>query len=505
MEENILFEVSGVGKKYGTASVLNNIDLYVKKGEVLGLIGENGAGKSTLLKIIAGVEEATSGKMKMNGTPYTCANPVQANKQGVGMVFQEQSLIKNLTAGQNIFLGREKKYKRFGLINWKALYTDAKSILSEENIDPTVKISALDFAARQMVEIDKVFNIVQEYKKNGTLILLDEPTSVLSETEIEKLFKKIELLKAAGNSVIFVSHRLNEVIAISDRIYVFKDGAKVAEVNKAEASEKLLQEKMVGRSTSEEYFKINRQKTPDKEVVLEVKNLGQKGAFKDVNFKLHKGEILGMCGVVGSGKESVCSVILGDEDFSEGEILLHGVAQRFKSPADALKKGILSIPKERREEGILGIRSIIENISLSNFRPVMKHSLISKKLQIAHAQEWAQKLGIKCASVFENAETLSGGNAQKVVFARVIASEADIIILDHPTRGVDVGAKEEIYDLIRDIADKGVAVIMLGDTLDECIGMSNRLLVMKDGIVTQEFDAGAHNKPEQVDIVRFMM
>ena len=325
MEENILFEVSGVGKKYGNTSVLNDIDLYVKKGEVLGLIGENGAGKSTLLKIIAGVEEATSGKMKMNGAPYTCANPVQANKQGVGMVFQEQSLIKNLTAGQNIFLGREKKYKKFGLINWKALYADAKSILSEENIDPTVKISALDFAARQMVEIDKVFNIVQEYKKNGTLILLDEPTSVLSETEIEKLFKKIELLKAAGNSVIFVSHRLNEVIAISDRIYVFKDGAKVAEVNKAEASEKLLQEKMVGRSTSEEYFKINRQKTPDKEVVLEVKNLGQKGAFKDVNFKLHKGEILGMCGVVGSGKESVCSVILGDEDFSEGEILLHGV------------------------------------------------------------------------------------------------------------------------------------------------------------------------------------
>ena len=279
MEENILFEVSGVGKKYGTASVLNDIDLYVKKGEVLGLIGENGAGKSTLLKIIAGVEEATSGKMKMNGAPYTCTNPVQANKQGVGMVFQEQSLIKNLTAGQNIFLGREKKYKKFGLINWKALYADAKSILSEENIDPTVKISALDFAARQMVEIDKVFNVVQEYKKNGTLILLDEPTSVLSEAEIEKLFKKIELLKAAGNSVIFVSHRLNEVIAISDRIYVFKDGAKVAEVNKADASEKLLQEKMVGRSTSEEYFKINRQKTPDKEVVLEVKNLGQKGAF----------------------------------------------------------------------------------------------------------------------------------------------------------------------------------------------------------------------------------
>lgn len=505
MEKEILFEICNICKDYSGTRALDKITMHVKKGEVLGLIGENGAGKSTLLKIIAGVEKPSAGTMKIRGNDYKCTTPVQANEQGVGMVFQEQSLIKNLTAGQNIFLGREKKYKRFGLINWKALYADAKQILHEDNIDPTIKIDSLDFAARQTVEINKVFNIVHENKKNGALILLDEPTSVLNENEIQKLFRKIEALKAAGNSVIFVSHRLDEVINISDRIYIFKDGALVGEVDRKNATERMLQEKMVGRSTSDEYFKTSRQSIPDKDVILEVKNLSLKGSFKNVNFKLHKGEILGICGVVGSGKENLCAVILGDEDCSEGEILLRGKPQSFKSPADARKKGILSIPKERREEGILGIRSIAENVCLSNFKPILRYGFVSKKLQAVHAEKWVKKLEIKCSSIFENVENLSGGNSQKVVFARVIASMADIIILDHPTRGVDVGAKEEIYALIRDITDKGVSIIMLGDTLDECIGMSNRLLVMKDGLVMKEFDSPADKKPEQVDIVQVMM
>lgn len=505
MKNDIIFETTGIGKNYSGTIALNSIDIYVKKGEVLGLIGENGAGKSTLLKIIAGVEQPSFGTMKIRGKNYICTNPVQANMQGVGMVFQEQSLIKNLTAGQNIFLGREKKYKKWGIINWKALYNDADNILYADNIDSTIKISSLDFAERQLVEINKVFNIVHENKNESTLVLLDEPTSVLNEKEIKNLFEKIKILKNEGNSIIFVSHRLEEVLQISDRIYIFKDGLKVGEVNKEDATERILQEKMVGRSTSDEYFKTNRQLQPTDTVVLEVKNLGQRGTFKNINFKLHEKEILGICGVIGSGKENLCSVILGDEEFSEGQIFLQGAIQTIKSPADALKKGIISVPKERRDEGILGIRSIFENICLSNFNSVTKYGFISKKKQIRHAQNWIKKLSIKCASVFENTENLSGGNAQKVVFARVIASSAKVVILDHPTRGVDVGAKEEIYSLIRDIAEQGVAVIMLGDTLDESIGVSTRLLVMKDGIMTHEFDCSVANKPTQVDIVRFMM
>ncbi len=505
MENEILFEMTNVTKQYSGTLALNDITMNVKKGEVLGLIGENGAGKSTLLKIIAGVEQPTSGTMKMCNKEYRCTSSVQANRQGVGMVFQEQSLIKNLTVGQNIFLGREKKYKKFGLINWKKLYADANKIIADEGIDPTEKISELDFASRQMVEINKVFDIVKSTNQDASLILLDEPTSVLNEKEIKKLFAKVTELKNAGNAVIFVSHRLDEVLDISDRIYIFKDGENIGEVNREDATERMLQEKMVGRSTGEEYFKINRQEDPEEELLLEVKNLGQRGNFKGVNFSLHKGEILGLCGVVGSGKESVCAVLSGDEAPSEGEILLHGKLEHFKSPSDALSKGILSVPRERRDEGLLGIRNIMDNICISNFKPVMKHGLVSKKLQVSYSKDWIEKLGIKCSSVFENTENLSGGNAQKVVFARVIASTADILILDHPTRGVDVGAKEEIYSLIRDISNQGVAIIMLGDTLDESIGMSHRLIVMKDGVVVDELDSSAKSKPSQVDVVALMM
>ncbi len=355
------------------------------------------------------------------------------------------------------------------------------------------------------VKEDSQCDIVREKSDDGALILLDEPTSVLNEEEIGKLYSKIKSLKAEGNAVIFVSHRLDEVMEISDRIYIFKDGKNVGEVDKENANENLLQEMMVGRPTTGEYFKTNRQTEPSPEVVLEVKNLGQKGSFKAVDFTLHKGEILGICGVVGSGKENLCAVIGGDEDFSDGEIYVNGTVKTFKSPAEALENGILSVPKERRDEGILGIRSVYENICISNLSLVSKYGLIARKNQIKLANEWIDNLGIKCDSASGNLENLSGGNAQKVVFARAIASNADILILNHPTRGVDVGAKEDIYNMIRDITEQGISVIMLGDTLDESIGISNRILVMKDGVVTREFDCPVDNKPEQVEIVKYMV
>lgn len=508
MKKEIIFQAKNIGKQYPGTLALNKIDMEIYKGEVVGLIGENGAGKSTLLKIIAGVEQPTSGTMEMKNKPYNCHNPAQANEMGIGMVFQEQSLIKNLTVGQNIFLGREQRYKKIGLIDWVRLNGDAKKVLAAigiEDIQPQKKISDLSFATRQMVEIAKVFDIVGGKSGEGAIILLDEPTSVLNDSEIKQLFKEVERMKKAGNTIIFVSHRLDEVLEISDRVYVFKDGEKTGVVDKRVANEAVLYEKMVGRATTGEYFKIHEQTIPQDEVVLEVESLGQRGYFKDISFKLHKGEVLGICGVIGSGKENLCAVIGGDEDYDSGEMIIKGQKKKLSSPEEALRSGILAVPKERREEGIVGILSILENISLSNLKGVSKYGFISRKEQYRQSKEWIEKLNIRCSNLKDQVSRLSGGNAQKVVFARAISSACDILILNHPTRGVDVGAKEDIYRIIRNISKAGIAVILLGDTLDECIGISSRLIVMKDGLVLKEFDSPAENKPSQVEIVQYMM
>jgi ribose transport system ATP-binding protein len=446
--------------------------------------------------------------MRMHGEVYAPRTTVQANRLGVGMVFQEQSLILNLTVAQNIYIGREEPYLRHGLVSVKRMNQDAQKVLSQmgiEHIRPGARINRLDFASRQMVEIAKVFDAVSSSEDRGAIILLDEPTSVLSDQEIRQLFGHMKRLCERGNAVIFVSHKLGEVMEIADRISVFKDGCKVAEMDNRELDEGILYEKMVGRSQSGEYYRVARQRAPEKEVALELKNLGKRGYFGGVNLQLHRGEIVSVCGVIGSGKEELCAVIAGDEDPSSGEIFVRGRAKKFDSPCAALENGILSVPRERRVEGVVSDLSACENIALSNFEKVKRHGLISEKLARTQAEEYVRELSIKLPSVRQTVGHLSGGNAQKVVFARALASDADILILDHPTRGVDVGAKAEIYGIIRDIADKGVSLIVLGDTLDESIGLANRVVVMKDGEVTQIFDAPPEDKPDQLSILKYMM
>ena len=505
--EDVLFRARNIGKEYPGTVALSGIDLEVRAGEIVGLVGENGAGKSTLLRIISCVEQPTSGSMEMRGAPFRGRNLLEANQLGVGMVFQEQSLMKNLTVAQNIYLGRERGFRRLGFIDWprmNAAGARALAALGLQDISPARKVLELDFATRQMVEIAKVLNIVGD-KKGGCLVLLDEPTSVLNDSEIRKLFQEMKMITAQGSSIIFVSHRLSEVIEISDRIYVFKDGQQTALVDKKDANENLLYEKMVGRSTSGEYFKVSSQAEPADPVLLEARALGVKGYFRDVSFRVRTGEVLGICGVVGSGKEEVCAVLCGDERADSGEIFLDGVRRVFTSPSDALKAGILSVPRERREEGIIGTLSVAENISLSSLGAVSRRRLVSGRALMDRAGEWIRKLNIKTSGPRESVETLSGGNAQKVVFARVISGENRVVILNHPTRGVDVGAKEEIYQLIREITAKGIGVVLLGDTLAETISLSSRLIVMKDGLVVAEMESPRHAKPSQLDVVRYMM
>ncbi|MDR1835691.1 MAG: sugar ABC transporter ATP-binding protein [Fusobacteriaceae bacterium] len=503
----LLFETKGVGKAYGPNTVLRDIDMKIHGGEVIGLIGENGAGKSTLMKLISGVEKPSMGEMYLAGKAYTANSILDANHQGVGMVFQEQSLVGNLTIAQNIYLGRERKYSRFGFVNWKKMNQDAAEALKRIDVDlnPEKRVVDIDFAARQMVEIAKVLDIVTEAADGRAVILLDEPTTVLSDDEIRKLFTQIRKMKAQGNAVVFISHRLDEVLEITDRIYVFKDGVETAVMDTKSATMNILYEKMVGRSTTGEFYVENKQTVPSDEVILEVEDLSLFGAFNHVSFRLRKGEILGLCGVEGSGKEDICAVLVGDAAYTAGSVKVLGEICEFKNPYAARKKGILSVPKERRDEGVIGLMSIVDNIIISHMDKLAKRGFLSARTTGKIATNWVKKAGIKCFSIHERINQLSGGNAQKVIFARALQSGCGILILNHPTRGVDVGSKEEIYNLIRQMTAAGNSIILIGDTLDECIGLSSRIIVLKDGLIQGSFDCPAGNKPSQLDIVRKMM
>lgn len=503
-----LFKATGISKSYTTTKALQNVNFFVNSGEIVGLVGENGAGKSTLLKIMMGVEQPDSGEMKVLDNTYAPKNPKEANALGVGMVFQEQSLITNLTVAQNIFFGEENKFRKNGFINWSEMNRQARSILDRlgmSDIPVNKKISDIQFSRRQMVEIAKVLHRASNGRESNALILLDEPTSVLSGDEIKLLFEKARGLKAAGNGVVFITHRLDEIMELCDRIFVLKDGKNVCDMNATDASEGILYEKMVGKSSSSEFYKCDKQKAPKENILIEAKSIGRYGYCKDISFTLHEGEILGICGTVGSGKETVCSIISGDLAHTSGELKINGKVQKFNSPYKALKEKIVCVPTERRVEGQVGIASIEDNIIYSNMKSIKRHSLLSSKLQRSKANEWIKNLNIKCQGPWQAMENLSGGNAQKVVFARVLSSDAKIIVLNHPTRGVDVGAKEEIYDIIRNATAKGIGIILLGDTLEECIGLSHKILVMRDGIITMEYDAPPEKKPEQVDIIQYMV
>ena len=296
-----------------------------------------------------------------------------------------------------------------------------------------------------------------------------------------------------------------EVLELTDRIYVFRDAENAGEFETAKCNEMLLYESMVGKSSTNEYYSLDRQRHPDDEVVLEARNLHLTGQFKDVSFKLRRGEILGFCGVVGSGKEELCYVLSGDEKPTGGTLIVKGSVKRYQSPAQALRDGITMIPQERNAEGVFGILSITDNIAASSMSRLGRHGFISGRKMTGQAKQWISKLRIRTPGHKTSVSSLSGGNAQKVVFAKMLSSESDIVLLNHPTRGVDIGAKVEIYSLIRDMAESGKSIILLGDTLDECISLSNRVLIMKDGLITGEFDAPVGAKPDHTQILQRMM
>lgn len=497
-------ELRAVTKSFPGVKALDNVSFSVAKGEVVGLIGENGAGKSTILKILNGVYQPDGGEVVVNGEPSRLASPRNAFDKGVAMVFQEQSVIQNLTIAENMFLGREKEFLKFGLIDKAAMNKAASTFLRRVRLDvhPARRCSDLSFADRQMVEIAKALTLDTRMSGKVT-ILLDEPTSVLESGEIRLLFDLIREIKER-TAIVFISHRLEEVLEICDRIYVMRDGKIVHEVVSATATIPELHAHMVGRQLHHEYYREARQSAPNSEVLIEAKGLSKRGAFSDVSFSLRGGEILGLAGVVGSGREELAQVLAGPAKFDSGELIVGGRAERLSNAREAVGKGIGLVPSERKVDGIVTAFSVAENITLSALKAFTKRGFLEFSRERSVASEWVRKLNIRAPSVDTAVGSLSGGNQQKVVLAKWRVAGVRILILDHPTRGIDVGAKEDVYELIRDMTSEGLAVVLLGDTLDEVIGLSSRILVMRDGRVVADVEAGVGAKPEQVDIVRHM-
>lgn len=500
-----VLEIRNVSKSFPGVKALDDVSFAINKGEVVGLIGENGAGKSTLLKVLNGIHQPDQGSIFVDGHPVTITSPRHAFDSGIAMVFQEQSVLPTLTVAENIFLGREEEFLRFGLLSKKRMNAAATKELAKVHlsVNPAMRCGDLSFADRQMVEIAKALSLDTRIKGHVT-ILLDEPTSVLEKKEADLLFSIVRDLKSRA-SFVFISHRLEEVLEISDRVYVLRDGKSVKELESRDATVKDLHQLMVGRQLHHEYYREARQAVPSATTVLEVQSLTKSGSFSNISFALHEGEVLGIAGVIGSGREDLARCLAGHTPFDSGSLKVKGEQVNFSAAYDATAKGVGLVPAERKVEGLVAPFTVAENMTLAALPKFVSGFRIRFADENAVARQWIERLSIKTPSTATMVGSLSGGNQQKVVLAKWRIAGVNILILDHPTRGIDVGAKEDVYELIRDMTAEGLAVILLGDTLEEVIGLSNRVLVMRDGEVTATFEAAPGNKPAQVDLVSHMV
>lgn len=501
-----MYQMQKIEKKFPGVHALKAVDFEVKRGEIVGLVGENGAGKSTLMKVIYGAYAPDSGKITKDGKEVRFESPIEALEAGIGMVFQEQSLILNLSVMENLFLGNEAQFRRAGLIHWKAMARAAQQQLKKVklDIDPSRKTSSLSFAQRQLVELAKVLTL-EERVHGDLVILLDEPTSVLSKEEVELLFGIIrELTKRA--SFIFVSHRMDEVLAISDRIYVMKDGAVVDVVGKGKATIEDIQHKMVGRAVDKEYYRERRQKPFDvSKVLVDMDGVSLPGRVKDISFKLHAGEVLCLVGAEGSGREGIVRAIYGMISPIAGKLKIKGKPLPQTSPRSAAESGVGYVPRERKVEGIVNGMNVFENMTLSQQSRYSKWGILNIAAEKKLARDWIKKLSIKASSENADCGNLSGGNQQKVVLSKWRSGGSDIMLLDHPTRGLDIGAKEDVYEMVRDMSDSGVGILLVADTFEEAIGLAHTIIVVKDGKMQKRFDYNASNKPTPFDLLHHMV
>ncbi|RYB95977.1 sugar ABC transporter ATP-binding protein [Ciceribacter ferrooxidans] len=461
-----------IRKVYGSMEVLHGIDLDVRSGEVVALLGENGAGKSTLSRIISGAVEATAGDMTWFGAPYAPANPRAAMDAGVGMIHQELKLLPQLSIAENVFVGRY--LMKGGRVDRQAMEERAHAGLQRLGLDisPRRLVEGLSTAKQQLIEIAKAMTL------NAKLLILDEPTAALGGEETQLLFRQIERLKADGVGIIYISHRLEEIRQIADRIVVMRDGAKVQEFDSGDVPVRTIVEAMVGRSLERMFPAVP---VPQDEVMLEVRDLcAPARTFSNISFSVKRGEVFGIAGLVGAGRTELVRAVTGADPIASGEVLLDGDVVTPRSPGEAIRKGIVLVPEDRKLQGLVLEHSIQENIGYANLKEVSRGGWLTSRRLGQFADVYIRKFGVK-GSGRQDAGELSGGNQQKVVLAKWLARKPRVVVLDEPTRGIDVGARSSIYDMIMDLAREGVAVIVVSSDLEEVLGVSNRIMVMAQG------------------------
>ena len=478
-EADIVLHMTGVRKTFGSVVALSNMDLTVRAGRVHTILGENGAGKSTLMKILAGVQPPTAGEITLDGAPYFPATPQEAAARGLAIVFQELSLCNNLSVAANILATREPT--RMGFISDGKVTAQARALVRDLGlpIDVTAQVGDLSIAQRQLVEIAKGLS------HDAKVVIFDEPTSSLSDSEAEILFGIIGRLKAQGKAVIYISHRMEEIMRLSDDITVVRDGEYVDTVTREDTTIDALIAMMVGREMTEIYPpRIGEAPDPQAAPALRVTGLAQSGAFEDVSFEVRHGEILGFFGLIGSGRSEVMNALFGT-GAARGTVEIDGAPVTIRSAAEAIEHGIGFVTENRKEQGLVLSHALRPNVSMAALPRFSSRGFVRSRAERHEALSEVDRLGIRTNSIETVTGTLSGGNQQKVVLAKWLATRPRILILDEPTRGVDVGAKFEIYRIIRQLASEGTAILMVSSELPEVLGLSDRVLIMSEGRVSQ--------------------
>lgn len=474
-----ILEMKHIYKRYEGVQALSDVHFDLIPGEVHALVGENGAGKSTLVKIVMGVVQADSGSIKIQGEEVRISNAQIAQKNGIAAIFQEASLFPDLTVAENIFVGHEPLNK-LGAIDWKKMTDYADEPLNELGVklDVRRKVLGLSIAQMQMIEIAKALSA------NAQVLIMDEPTSALTIHEVDDLFRIVRKLRADNKAVLFISHRLEEIFEIADRVTVFRDSKYIDTRNVKEINQQDLVRMMVGRSISQLFPKLDVERG---EVVMEVKNLSKMGLFQDISFKLHKGEILGLAGLVGARRTEVATTLFGITPPDAGEVYINGQLVNIDHPRKAMSMGMAYVPENRQIHGLVLQSNITKNITLPRLREFCRLMFINQKKEAENAGEMHNKLDIRSAGLQQLAQELSGGNQQKVVLAKWLATTPQILILDEPTRGIDVGTKAAVHELMSKLAKEGLAILMISSELNEIMGMSDRVIVMCEGRITGEF------------------
>jgi ribose transport system ATP-binding protein len=507
MKEKVpALELRGITKSYPGAVALDGVDFTVYRSEIIGLLGENGAGKSTLMKILIGLIRPDEGLYRLRGASVVLTDPAHAARHGVGMVFQEGSLVPNLSIMENLFLCHEIGFRKFGFLSQRAMRETASSVLALVKVSTNLDTAISDTtpAVRQMVEIARLLWLSRLYHQENPILVLDEPTTVLTEEERKTLFTILNEIKRQA-SIILISHRLQEVVENSDRIVILKDGKNVSDLEAKNARVADIENMMVGHTFAAERYREDEQVEAREGIVLTVRDLSKRGAFAPFNFSVRRGEIVSLVGLVGSGKEAVCRCINGLEKPDTGSISLGGNKLAPGIPSVTVRSGIGHVPIDRRSEGLALGMTVAENVNLLVLDRLKVAGLVSPVREKKNADRLIKECRIKTPSSATMCANLSGGNQQKTVIAKWLSSKIQLLVLDHPTRGVDVGAKEEIYKLIRRLAKDGISMIIMCDTLEEDIGLCNRMLIMKDGRLVTEISCPRDQKPSPSDIIALIV